>query len=304
MNEKFLLKEEIMKKNVKQELRYALPSSKILENVSFAFISIPNGENLILKDRKGLGLIDSAGVIVLDKSNISTKDFNKLQGANVEIKYSALNSRGKGALLDYLAELHREKMKSALEGNETKNSRDPFEIDFIFDKGLGSIIESNELGSFGGFPFGVLSKDNPYPKELEELISSLEDVKKTVSMNETVGLGKTAMVSSLMKDFEDVLANSFSKESGDNSDNPKSKETPDIDLDPATEKLGKSSNLDLDCNMIVEVQDGMVRVVKSRGNEGFSPEMEFVVITNLDQLEFYHKDFFKQKNILIVKWRN
>ena len=92
----------------------------------------------------------------------------------------------------------------------------------------------------------------------------------------------------------------ISKESGDNFDNPKSKETPDIDLEPAT---GKSNNLDLDCNMIVEVQDGIVKVVKSGGNEGFSPEMEFVVITNLDQLEFYPKDFFKQKNVLIVKWR-
>lgn len=282
MNKEFLLKENSMKKNLLQELRYALPTVKLLEIVNTAFFELPNGQMLILKNRSGEPLKKSNSVAFYNY-NATEEEIQSLSRKVVEIKFSGFNKRGQNAILDYMAATHREQMKEVLKENVSQKEDKP------------KVEEKQKDPFFGGKIFGEQSPEDFLQKAL-----NLKMGPQFIATHQ-MGSGKTAHLMELAKQIpsllstlsEDVLANSvedlFAK-----------KEEEETELN--SEEISKSSSLYLDCNMLAELSNGQVKFIKSRDEvKNLSPEMEFLVLTDLSQLEFYPKGFFKGKNILIVK---
>ena len=272
MNNDFLLKENLMKKNLLWELRYSLPTVRLLENVNAAFFQLPDGQTLVLKNRHG-GSLNKSDSVTFDNYNATEEEIHSLSRKTVEIKFSGFNKRGQNAILDYIAAVHREQMKLVLEGksSDKKESREKEVEDLLF-KGL------------------FFREQSP-----EEFLQQAIKLGSPFITSHKPGSGKTALIADLAKSIPSLFS-TLSVLSGDAKGSNKEQE------DLSSSNVSTSSSLYLDCNMLAELKNGQVKFIKSReGVKNISPEMEFLVLTDLNQLKFYPKGFFKGKNVLIAK---
>lgn len=257
MNKDFLLKENLLRKNLLLELRYSLPTFKLLEIANAAFFELPNGQVLVLKNRNG-GSLNKSNAVIFDNFNATEEEIQSLSRKVVEIKFSGFNQRGQNAILDYIAAAHREQMKLVLEGKKNQS--------FEETKGNDSMI------------FGEQSPEDFFQRILQMGTPFITSHKS--------GSGKTELVENLAKNIPPLFS-SLAVLFENNVD--------------ASDVSGMRS-LYRDCNMIAELENGQVKFIKSREDvKNISPEMEFLVLMDLSQLQFYPKGFFKGKNVLIAK---